>query len=76
MSDTDDMIVDVISRGHRADGHPPTVAEIAASVGRSETSVRRRLALLRDEGRVEWDDGRHRSLRVQRTNAKGRTVEL
>ncbi len=71
---TDDMIVDAIMRGHRSDGHPPTVAEIAATVGRSETAVRRKLARLRDEGRVDWDDGRHRSLRT--TNLKTETEAL
>lgn len=69
----DDMIVDAIMRGHRSDGHPPTVAEIAATVGRSETAVRRKLVALREQGRVEWDEGRRRTLRVHRANAKGRT---
>jgi DNA-binding GntR family transcriptional regulator len=71
---TDDMIVDCIMRGHRADGCPPTVAEIAATVGRSETAVRRRLARLQDEGRVDWNPGRHRSLRT--TNLKADTVPM
>jgi SOS-response transcriptional repressor LexA len=71
---TDDLIVDMITRQHRSDGHPPTAAEIAAAVGRSETAVRRRLTRLREEGRVNWDDGRHRSLRT--TNMKIETEPM
>lgn len=73
-SPDDDLIVDIIARQSRADGHPPTYAEIAAAVGKSETAVRRRLARLREEGRVDWNDGRHRSLRT--TNMKQETTPL
>jgi SOS-response transcriptional repressor LexA len=64
MDPDDDLIVDMIARQHRSDGHPPTVAEIAASVGKSETAIRRRLARLRSKGRVDWNDRQHRSLRT------------
>lgn len=69
--DPDDLIVDMIARQSRSDGYPPTAVEIAASVGLSETAIRRRLARLREEGRIQWDDGRHRSLRTINMKTEG-----
>lgn len=47
-------------------GFPPTWREIANFVGySSHSSVRYQLDKLRDEGRVEWEDGHFRTIRVK-----------
>lgn len=45
-------------------GLPPTVRELADMLGVQTSAAHRALGRLRDAGRVEWDDGQHRSLRV------------
>lgn len=76
MNDPDELIVNFIQRSARVDGHPPTVAEIAAAIGRSETATRRKLTRLREEGRVEWDPALRRTIRVQQTDMKAETETI
>lgn len=48
-----------------AHGYPPTTREITSALGLSSTRVTHELLVsLRDEGKVEWDEGRARTLRV------------
>jgi SOS-response transcriptional repressor LexA len=45
-------------------GHPPTVREIAADIGVNPSDVQQKMWRLRRDGRVTWDEGRARTVRV------------
>lgn len=52
----------------KREGFPPSIAEIAAGVDlQSNTAVRHHLGTLKDEGFVDWTDGKYRSLHVTNT---------
>lgn len=53
----------------KREGCAPSIAEIASGVDlSSNTAVRHHLETLRDEGFVDWHDGRYRSLRITNTD--------
>jgi DNA-binding IclR family transcriptional regulator len=45
-------------------GVAPTVRELAAQLGFSPSAAHRYLERLREEGKVEWEPGKYRTLRV------------
>lgn len=45
-------------------GFPPTVRELCAALRSSPATVHGELLRLRRQGRVEWNDGQSRTLRV------------
>lgn len=68
---TDDELLGAVRSFTKALGHPPTHAELAVKLGVSESAVRKRLARLRAEGRVDWRPGARRTLHVP--GGKGRS---
>ena len=58
--------INAIVELHADFGFPPTVREIAAEMGVSTTRAAHVLRTLRDEGWVNWDRGRVRSVRLVR----------
>jgi repressor LexA len=64
---SDRQIVESIRRLTASMGYPPTVREIGEAVGlASPGSVKRRLAILRDMGAIEFEDRKPRTVRVVR----------
>ena len=55
-----DAIVDLTAER----GYPPTMREIAAVIGSIHSDVQQKLWRLRRDGRVTWDEGRARTVRV------------
>jgi len=45
-------------------GYPPSVREIAAATNRKPTTTQQKLHALKAAGRVEWEDGRARTIRI------------
>ena len=67
MTATDDEIVTFVRDFCGRHGFGPTIREVGEALGyRSYTAVKYRLDNLREEGRVTWQDGRTRTLRVAR----------
>jgi repressor LexA len=57
--------VRLIDEHRRQYGYPPSVRELQAAVGLSSMStIHRDLVALRDEGLIEWDPNRNRTIRV------------
>ncbi len=46
--------------------YAPTVREVAAYLGRGVSTTHTRLTKLQDEGKVTWNEGETRTLRVTR----------
>lgn len=58
-------LVRLIKQHHRAYGFPPSVRELMAAAERASMStVHKDLVALRDEGLIEWDQSRYRTIRV------------
>jgi repressor LexA len=55
-----DAIVDLTAER----GYPPTMREIAKVIGSIHSDVQQKLWRLRRDGRVTWDEGRARTVRV------------
>lgn len=61
-------MVDVIAGWTRLHGYPPSVREIATAMGYASTQpVSYHLAQLREEGVIDYVDGKARTVRVRRT---------
>ena len=61
----DEALVRAVSTYASENGYSPTIPELASELGyRTTSAVSHRLAGLRDQGRVDWVDGRPRTLRV------------
>lgn len=58
-------LVRLIARHHERYGFPPSIRELQAAAGvASMSTLHRDLVALRDEGLIEWDANRNRTLRV------------
>ena len=64
---SDQDILDAIDSLRARQGYVPSFREIGKAVGMSSTAaIDYRLHKLRDEGRLEWVDGKARTIRVVR----------
>lgn len=59
-------LVKLIRAETKERGMPPTIRELGQSQGRSVAVVHADLRVLREQGRVEWEDNRPRTLKVVR----------
>lgn len=57
------MVLGVIQSKMISHGQPPSVRELASYAGVGVATMHDYLIQLREEGLVEWEAGRHRSLR-------------
>lgn len=58
-------LVLIIERHHTKHGFAPSVRELQAATGvASMSTIHRDLVALRDEGLIEWDTNRNRTIRV------------
>ena len=55
-----------IRRVRREKGMPPTLKELSEDSGRSVAAIHNDLRVLRTQEKVEWQDGRPRTLRIVR----------
>ena len=66
-SATDAQIIAAIARHCSEHGYGPSIIEVAQAIGYTSVgSVSYRLRKLRDEGKITWQPGRARTLRVAR----------
>jgi SOS-response transcriptional repressor LexA len=72
LSSRQEEVLDVLRRMIAAHGHPPTTRELAAELGVNPSAVHGSLLRLRALGRVTWEDGRARTLRVVDDDEGGR----
>ena len=45
-------------------GYPPTLRELGAHLDLNFASVHHRLSILRDEGRIDWEPSKSRTVRL------------
>jgi SOS-response transcriptional repressor LexA len=57
-------LYDYIERFTIARGYPPSLAEMAAEIGYSDTIVRQDLAVMKERGCIDWFAGKARSIRI------------
>ena len=81
MNDVDDLpprqkeVVRLIIELTEEHGYPPTLAELAKSMGlRNRMTVHQHVAALKKKGIVKWEPGLNRSLRVTEGNGNGDVV--
>jgi len=60
----DAELLDFVSGYTQKHGYPPTVHEVAVALGNSDSPVYWRIHGLQREGRVDWQAGKVRTLRV------------
>lgn len=73
---TNDELIRYITFYNKANGHPPTIREMADEHGVNEKTVRNRLRELAAAGRVTWRPGEHRTVQVQRANMKAKSIPM
>jgi len=65
LADRPDLILQFIRRYQSKHGYPPSIRDITSGVGlASPSTAHRHLLTLRSQGRVTWQQGKMRTLRV------------
>lgn len=64
-TDTGEKVLDTIIAYQRQHERPPTVREIAQALDMASTGgIHRWLEILRSQGKIEWEPGKSRTIRV------------
>ena len=63
-------ILRYVKKHQKSQGFAPSIQEIAENVEVTKTAVRHHLDVLREEGWVSWQDGKYRSLKLLKPDAR------